>query len=163
MMDNIATLHGQTGIQAEPTSVVHLGAGEGGEIVLPQGLSLTQAEFAQEGSDLVLTYPDGTQVTIEGYFDLPAPPPLVSADGAQIPGEVAVDLDRPRHPLWWLLLWPLRFHEGPSENLEGRIPGLLTESGFDPVSVADRWAGFVTFWHARKPAGTASATASSRK
>ena len=76
---------------------------------------------------------------------------------------VAVDLDRPRHPLWWLLLWPLRFHEGPSDNLDGRIPGLLTESGFDPVSVADRWAGFVTFWIARKPAGTASAAASSRK
>ncbi len=65
-------------------------------------------------------------------------------------------------PLWWLLLWPLRFHEGPSDNLDGRIPGFLTESGFDPVSVADRWAGFVTFWVARKPAA-ASVEANSRK
>lgn len=76
---------------------------------------------------------------------------------------VVVDLDRPRNALWWVLLWPLRFHEGPSENLDGRISGLLAESGFDPVSIAGRWAGFVTFWVARKPAGTASIEASSRK
>ena len=65
---------------------------------------------------------------------------------------VVVDLDRPRHPLWWLLLWPLRLHAGPSDNLAGRIPGLLAESGFDPASAADHWAGFMTFWVARKSA-----------
>ena len=65
---------------------------------------------------------------------------------------VVVDLDRPRHPLWWLLVWPLRFHEGPSELLDGCVPRLLAESGFDPVSAVDRWGGFVTIWLARKPA-----------
>ena len=65
---------------------------------------------------------------------------------------VAVDLDRPRHSLGRLLLWPLRVHGGPSENLDGRILGLLTESGFEPVSVAGHWAGFVTFWVACKSA-----------
>lgn len=67
---------------------------------------------------------------------------------------VVVDLDRPRNPLWWLLFWPMRFHEGPSDNLVGRIPEILTESGFAPVSVAGHWAGFATFWVARKPATT---------
>ena len=92
MMENLATMHGQTGIQAEPTAVVHLDAGAGGEIVLPQGLSLSQAEFAQAGDDLVLTFPNGTQVTLDGYFDLPHPPTLASSDGAQISGEIAVGL-----------------------------------------------------------------------
>ena len=82
-------LNGPTTMQG---SFIHLDAGAGGEIVLPQGLPLAGAEFAQDGSDLVLIFPDGTRVTIDGYFDLPHPPALVSADGAQISGEVAAGL-----------------------------------------------------------------------
>jgi Ca2+-binding RTX toxin-like protein len=76
MLENIATTHAQTGVPVE----------------LPPGLSLSQAHFAQEGSDLVLTFPDGARMVVEGYFDLPNPPQLASADGAQVSGDVAVGL-----------------------------------------------------------------------
>ncbi|MEK7246672.1 MAG: FecR domain-containing protein, partial [Pseudomonadota bacterium] len=73
-------------------NIVTLGTGNGGEIAMPQGVSLTNAEFSQDGSDLVLTMPDGSQVKIEGYFDQPNPPQLTSADGAQVPGNVVAQL-----------------------------------------------------------------------
>lgn len=73
-------------------SIITLQAGNSGEIVLPEGVSLTNAEFNQDGSDLVLTMPDGSQVRIEGYFDQPNPPQLASADGAQVPGNVVAQL-----------------------------------------------------------------------
>ncbi len=76
MMFNIAMPH-------EPT---------GTPVAMPQGMSLAEAEFAQDGSDLVLTMPNGNQVKVEGYFDRPNPPPLASADGAVVSGDVAVGL-----------------------------------------------------------------------
>ncbi len=87
-----ATMHGQTGLQGEPSSFVRLDAGEGSAVVLPEGLSLAQAEFARHGSDLVLSFPDGTEVVVEGYFGLSSLPQLVSADGAQVSGELAAEL-----------------------------------------------------------------------
>ena len=76
MMENIATTHAQAGIPVD----------------LPPGLSLSQAHFAQEGGNLVLTFPDGARMVVEGYFDLPNPPQLASADGALVSGDVAVGL-----------------------------------------------------------------------
>ncbi|MBM3566891.1 MAG: hypothetical protein FJX42_12355, partial [Alphaproteobacteria bacterium] len=73
-------------------NIITLQAGNSGEIALPEGVSLTTAEFSQDGSDLVLTMPDGSQVKIEGYFDQPNPPQLASADGAQVPGNVVAQL-----------------------------------------------------------------------
>ncbi|MEK7820004.1 MAG: FecR domain-containing protein, partial [Pseudomonadota bacterium] len=74
------------------TTELTLSAGTGGDVVLPQGLSLTSADFTQQGSDLVLNFPDGTQVKVDGYFDQPNPPQIVSADGAQVPGNVVAQL-----------------------------------------------------------------------
>ena len=59
---------------------------------LPDGFSLSDANFETDGSDLVLTSDDGTQVTVEGFFSQDNPPDLVSSDGAQISGDMATQL-----------------------------------------------------------------------
>jgi Ca2+-binding RTX toxin-like protein len=79
----------------QPAKNLSVEATDGGSLVLPEGLSLAQAEFAQDGPDLVLTFPDGSQVVVEGFFNLPNPPKLVSADGAQVPGDVAAQMATP--------------------------------------------------------------------
>lgn len=61
---------------------------QSGELNLPEHLSVADADFTFDGGDLVLTFPDGTTVTVEGYADNPNPPTLVSADGAQVGGDV---------------------------------------------------------------------------
>ncbi|MEX2312361.1 MAG: hypothetical protein WD624_07855, partial [Rhodospirillales bacterium] len=61
---------------------------QSGEITLPNNLSVADAEFTMDGSDLVMTFPDGTTVTVEGYADNPNPPTLVSSDGAQVGSDV---------------------------------------------------------------------------
>jgi Ca2+-binding RTX toxin-like protein len=76
MMVNVAMPHGPMGAP----------------VAMPPGVSLAEADFAQDGSDLVLTMPDGNQVRIEGYFDRPNPPSLASSDGAVVSGDVAVGL-----------------------------------------------------------------------
>jgi len=61
---------------------------QSGEINLPENLSVADADFSFEGGDLVLTFPDGTTVTVEGYQDNPNPPTLVSSDGAEVGSDV---------------------------------------------------------------------------
>ncbi|MEQ8321211.1 MAG: LamG-like jellyroll fold domain-containing protein [Rhodospirillales bacterium] len=61
---------------------------QSGELSLPENLSVTDAEFTFEGGDLVMTFPDGTVVTVEGYQDNPNPPTLVSSDGAEVGSDV---------------------------------------------------------------------------
>ena len=58
------------------------------DLQLPENLSVADAEFSTEGGDLVMTFPDGTEVRVEGYMDNPNPPKLVSADGAEVTGDV---------------------------------------------------------------------------
>lgn len=61
---------------------------QSGELNLPEHLSVADADFTFDGGDLVLTFPDGTTVTVEGYADNPNPPTLMSADGAQVGSDV---------------------------------------------------------------------------
>lgn len=64
---------------------------------------------------------------------------------------VVLDLDRPASPLWWLLLWPLRFVPSVAEVLRGEVPAYLREAGFVSVQAVDRRAGLLTFWTAAGP------------
>lgn len=64
---------------------------------------------------------------------------------------LAVDLDRPGQPLWWLLFWPWRFVPMIAENLRGAIPAYLNAAGFESVHAVGRRFGLLTFWEARKP------------
>ncbi|MDA1090850.1 MAG: FecR domain-containing protein, partial [Proteobacteria bacterium] len=70
----------------------HMEAMDGGSLSLPDGFSLSDASFETTGSDLVMTSGGGVQVTVEGFFSHDNPPDLVSADGAQISGEMATQL-----------------------------------------------------------------------
>lgn len=65
---------------------------------------------------------------------------------------IVVDLDRPAHPLWWLVVWPIRFHPSLGEHVRGRLSGYFRDAGFAPVEAVGRWAALLTFWIARKPA-----------
>ena len=67
-------------------------ATDGGFVSLPDGFSLSDATFETDGSDLLLTGADGAQVTVEDFFAQDNPPELVSADGAQISGDMATQL-----------------------------------------------------------------------
>lgn len=58
------------------------------DIQIPEHLSVAEADFSSDGADLVMTFPDGTEVRVEGYHDNANPPKLVSADGAEVGNEV---------------------------------------------------------------------------
>lgn len=64
---------------------------------------------------------------------------------------VAVDIDRPAQPLWWLALWPMMMMPSVADNLRGRVPDHLRQAGFTQVESRDRRAGLLTFWTAVKP------------
>lgn len=64
---------------------------------------------------------------------------------------MAVDIDRPANPLWWMVIWPLLRMPMAAINLRGEIPAYLRNAGFDPVQVKGRWARWLTFWVAAKP------------
>ena len=67
-------------------------ATDGGSVSLPDGFSLSNANFETDGSDLIVTGADGAQATVEGFFSQENPPELVSADGAQVSGDMATQL-----------------------------------------------------------------------
>jgi hypothetical protein len=74
------------------TNAFEISGSQSGEITLPNNLSVAEADFSMNGSDLVMTFPDGTTVTVEGYADNPNPPTLVSSDGAQVGSDVVTAL-----------------------------------------------------------------------
>ncbi len=59
---------------------------------LPENLSLGDATFEAVGNDVVLTFPDGAEVVVGDYYALTPPPPLASADGTNLPGDMVVEL-----------------------------------------------------------------------
>ncbi len=71
---------------------LHLNAGDGESLTLPQGFDLTSAEFKVDGNDLVVTAPDGSQGVIEDYYSQPNPPQLTTPGGAQLSGEMVAQL-----------------------------------------------------------------------
>ena len=75
------------------TPQTHTLSASGADVLtLPEGLSVSEAEFAVDGSDLVLTFPDGSKVTVENYYEQAQPPQLASADGANLSGDMVVQL-----------------------------------------------------------------------
>jgi ubiquinone/menaquinone biosynthesis C-methylase UbiE len=65
---------------------------------------------------------------------------------------VAVDLDRPQNPAWWLVFWPMWLWPMHADNLRGKIPDYLRAAGFEPVNAVGRWMSLLSFWRAVKPA-----------
>jgi len=69
-----------------------LNAGDGDSISLPEDFPLAEAEFQPSGDDLVITGPDGEQITVEDYFAQENPPELTTPDGAEVSGDMVVQL-----------------------------------------------------------------------
>lgn len=67
-------------------------------LVIPGGSFLLLADFVRQGGDLLLVGKDGTQVLIEGYFDLAEPPALATEGGAMIDADLAARLAGPLAP-----------------------------------------------------------------
>ena len=70
----------------------------GQSIEIPGGAWLLRADFARQGSDLLLTGADGTQVLIRGYFLLENPPDLITEGGQLITANLAAKLAGPLAP-----------------------------------------------------------------
>ena len=62
------------------SDTITLDASQSGQLALPDGSYVTEADMLRDGIDLVLQTPEGT-VVIEGYFAQEPPPSLVAPDG----------------------------------------------------------------------------------
>jgi demethylmenaquinone methyltransferase/2-methoxy-6-polyprenyl-1,4-benzoquinol methylase/phosphoethanolamine N-methyltransferase len=63
---------------------------------------------------------------------------------------LAVDLDRPGHFLWWLVVWPQLLMPAVATNVRGEIPCYLHHAGFRRVQPVGRWFNLLTFWSAQR-------------
>ncbi|MFQ5693523.1 MAG: hypothetical protein ACE5IM_10825, partial [Nitrospinota bacterium] len=81
-----------------PRAPVLIEATPGAAVALPDGFAVSDAAFAREGADLVLTASDGTRVQVRDYFAQETPPALATPDGAQISGPLAERLAGPMAP-----------------------------------------------------------------
>jgi len=64
---------------------------------------------------------------------------------------VAVDLDRPRPRALRILLTPLQASRFLGDHLQGLMPRLLSNAGFEQVTEVGCWRGIVGTWTACKP------------
>ncbi|MCH7487894.1 MAG: FecR domain-containing protein, partial [Proteobacteria bacterium] len=110
-----------------------------GEITLPEGFSLTTADYARVGADLVLTAPDGSQIVIRDFFALGELPELVSAEGAHIPGDLAAKLAGPLAPGQVAQAGPLTQAEpiGQVENVDGEVIAIRPDGTRVELEVGD--------------------------
>ncbi|PCI41482.1 MAG: hypothetical protein COB46_03715, partial [Rhodospirillaceae bacterium] len=64
-------------------------ASTGDTLTMPEGLNPAMADYSHEGPDLVMTWPDGSEVTVTDYFTVDPQPDLVSTEGAKVGGDLA--------------------------------------------------------------------------
>jgi len=76
-------------------NAVLMSAAAGAPVVLPAGVSLAEAAFSRSGADLVVATPGHAPVVIRDFFKGETQPALVTADGAQISGDLVVRLAGP--------------------------------------------------------------------
>ena len=95
----------QQALSTQPApSIQVLQADNSGLLTVPGDAWLLKADFAPQGSDLLLTGPDGAQVLIRDFFSFDSPPDLVTDTGAMIPADLAVKLASPAAPGQFALL-----------------------------------------------------------
>ena len=86
------------GFAQTPGAVVVLQAEPGAAMVVPHGALLLVANFVRQGADLLLVWPDGTQILIKGYFALDHPPALITEGGAMLAPDLVARLAGPLAP-----------------------------------------------------------------
>ena len=82
----------------EDGTTIVLTAGGAETLIVPGGSFLLLADFVRQGGDLLLVGPDGTQVLIQGYFDLAEPPALATEGGAVLDADLVARLAGPLAP-----------------------------------------------------------------
>ena len=85
------------GFAQTPGAMVVLQAEPGAAMVVPHG-ALLLAAFVRQGADLLLVWPDGTQILIKGYFALDHPPALITEGGAMLAPDLVARLAGPLAP-----------------------------------------------------------------
>ena len=137
----------------EVTEIATLSVGDEASVSLPDSVSLTTAEFEASGDDLVVTGADGTQVVIEDYYAGDTPPELTSPDGAQVSGEMVVQLTGNMETQWAdaspvdavgdeLIIAGSDGAETPSGNL-AENPIVITGSDGEPIGNVENLSGEV--------------------
>jgi len=88
-------------------------------VVVPGGDWLLKADFQPQGPDLLLTGADGEQILIRDFFNLEAPPDLMTEGGAVITAELAVRLAGPEAPGQFALLQngPFQLAQAAAEKI----------------------------------------------
>lgn len=87
----MADINSPTGTSGAEYAVT-INAGDGDSVSLPEGFDLTTAEFETSGDDLIITAEDGSQVVVEGFGAGDSPPQLTTPDGAELSGDMVVQL-----------------------------------------------------------------------
>lgn len=82
----------------ENTNITVLAVDGQSPVIIPGEGFIQLAHYARQGTDLLLTGPDGRQVVVQNYFENDTPPPLVSDGGATISGDTAEILAGPEAP-----------------------------------------------------------------
>lgn len=83
---------------SQMTGEVHLLPSINGDLIVPEGFSLFQAEFARDGADLIIQDPNGTALRLSDYFNGSPPADVLSHDGATLRGSVVEKLAGPLFP-----------------------------------------------------------------
>lgn len=106
-----------------------------------------------------LPFPDASFDVVLSSLMFHHLPPETKREGLRevlrvlIPGGrlVLVDVGKPGHFLWWLVVWPFLLMPMTAPNLRGEVPIYLSAAGFAPVETNGmRWR-IITFWTAVKP------------
>jgi len=104
MIMQLAELAEQSISEGQVGGTLVLQAAPGISLVVPGDAWLLKADFSPQGSDLLLTGPDGARVLVRDYFNLDNPPDLLTEAGGIIPAELAIKLAGPTAPGQFALL-----------------------------------------------------------
>lgn len=109
-----------TGTFFDSVDVVLNAAVAGETLRLPEDGALLKASFVRVGGDLVLEMPNGTSILIQGYFDVAAPPALMTEGGALLAPDLVAALAGP--------LAPGQYAQSGESDLEATPIGRVDES-----------------------------------
>ena len=108
-------------------------------IELPDGFKLANAEYAREGSDLVVKAADGQEVLVTDYFASGSPAELVSSGGAHLSGTAVTHLAGPMAPGEFAQAAPAMTAEpiGTVDNIDGGVTARRADGTEVELEVGD--------------------------
>ncbi len=116
----------------------------GEPVVVPGGAWFLRGDFTRDGSDLIITGPDGQEVLIEDYFDADYPPAIASSEGVTLDGLVVARLAGPMVPGEFAsaedemeFLAQVSEPVGTVETLEGTVEVTRADGTVENLSVGD--------------------------